>query len=184
MLCQECNQQKATVFITRIVNGLRTDLHLCERCARAKGDLDFSFEPKFTLKNFFASFLSEPWAAKKDKEAVHPAKVQCSNCALTFAQFSQIGRFGCSSCYHSFGDEKLQPLFRRIHGNIDHVGKVPRRIGGTTRIKREIGDLRKQLQQFIHLEEYEKAAAIRDQIRVLENALQKKEQERGDGHEE
>ncbi len=61
--------------------------------------------------------------------------------------------------------------------------KVPRRVGGTTRIKREIGDLRKQLQQFIHLEEYEKAAAIRDKIRVLEDALQKKE-EGGTAHEE
>lgn len=174
MLCQECNQHKATVYITKIINGLKNELHLCEKCAREKGDLDFSFEPKFSLQNFFASFLSEPWIAKKDKEMVHPAKVQCSNCALTFAQFSQIGRFGCSQCYVSFGDEKLQPLFRRIHGGVDHAGKVPRSIGGTTKIKREIGKLRKQLQQFIQMEEYEKAAGTRDKIRSLEKELEEK----------
>ncbi len=103
MLCQECNQQKATVLLPRLSTVSRQTCISVKMCPCKRGDLDFSFEPKFTLKNFFASFLSEPWMAKKDKEAVHPAKVQCSNCALTFAQFSQIGRFGCSNCYLSSG---------------------------------------------------------------------------------
>jgi len=175
MLCQECNQNKATVYVSKIVNGIKTEVQLCEKCAKEKGDIDLSFEPQFSLQNFFASFLGEPWAPQKDKETIHPAKVQCGTCGLTFAQFSQIGRFGCSDCYHSFGDEKLQPLFRRIHGSIDHAGKVPRRIGGVTRIKREIGKLRKQLQEQIQEEEYEKAAEIRDKIRKMEKELEEKE---------
>lgn len=172
MLCQECQQNEANIFVTKVVNGFKTELYLCEQCARQKGDLDFTFEPKFSLHNFFASFLSEPWSSRK--EAAHPAKIQCSNCALTFAQFSQIGRLGCSSCYYSFGDEKLQPLFRRIHGSVSHVGKVPRNIGGATRIKRDIEKLRQQLQQHIQLEEYEKATIVRDEIRSLEKELHKR----------
>ncbi len=172
-MCQECREEKANVFFTKIVNGVKTEVHLCEKCAREKGDLEFTFEPKFSLQNFFASFLSEPlseiWSAPQREQ--HPSKVQCSNCSLTFTQFSQIGRFGCSSCYSSFGEDKLQPLFRRIHGSINHNGKVPRRLGGTTRIKREIEKLRQQLQQHIQMEEYEKAAITRDKIKSLEKEL-------------
>jgi len=175
MLCQECKEQKANVYVTRIVNGIKTEIHLCEKCAREKGDLEFAFEPKFSLQNFFASFLSEPWAAPQ-KKTVSPSKVQCPNCGLTFAQFSQIGRFGCCNCYTAMGEEHLQPLFRRIHGNVSHSGKVPRRIGGTTRIKGEIEKLRQQLQQHIQMEEYEKAAITRDKIRSLEKELDQKEE--------
>jgi len=173
MLCQECKEQKANVYITKIVNGIKTEVHLCDKCAREKGDLEFTFEPKFSLQNFFASFLSEPWTAPQ--KPLSPSKVQCSNCGLTFAQFSQIGRFGCSHCYTAMDGDNLQPLFRRIHGSVSHSGKVPRRIGGTTRIKREIEKLRQQLQQHIQMEEYEKAAITRDKIRSLENELDEKE---------
>ncbi len=173
MLCQECKENKANVFLTKIVNGVKTEVQLCEKCAREKGELEFNFEPKFSLQNFFAGFLNEPWSTPQRQQ--HPSKVQCDNCSLTFTQFSQIGRFGCSRCYSSFGDENLQPLLRRIHGSINHGGKVPRRIGGTTRIKREIEKLRQQLQQHIQMEEYEKAAITRDKIRSLENELEEKE---------
>ncbi len=180
MLCQECNQHKAALYVTRIINGVKTEMHLCEKCAREKGDLDFSLEPNFSLQNFFASFLNESLASPKNKEKVHPAKIQCPVCGLTFAQFSQIGRFGCADCYHSFGNERLQPLFRRIHGSVDHAGKVPRRLGGATRLKREISKLRKKLQEHIQNEEYEKAAEVRDKVKIMEKELENREGEKND----
>ena len=33
MLCDECQQREANVFLTQIVNGNMTKRHLCERCA-------------------------------------------------------------------------------------------------------------------------------------------------------
>ena len=181
MLCQECNQNKASVHYTKLINGMKTEVQLCEKCAVKKGESDFSFEPKFSLQNFLTGFLNEAWASKQGREKINPARVQCPRCAMTFAQFSQIGRFGCSNCYLAFGDERLKPMLRRIHGSVNHVGKVPKRTGGSTVIKRDLGKLRKQLHNYIRKEEYEKAAETRDRIRSLEKDLKDREEGTPDG---
>ena len=94
MICQECQKEMATVHITKIINGRKTELHLCRRCARAHDELDFSFEPQFSLHNLLGSLLGENM--RGSREALGRAKVQCPSCDLTFRQFSQIGRLGCS----------------------------------------------------------------------------------------
>lgn len=169
MICQECRSEEATVFITKIINGKKTEIHLCESCAREKEELDFSFEPQFALHHLFGGLLGEN--IRGSREALRAAKVQCPDCALTFAQFSQIGRLGCSSCFTAF-DEKLVPLLRRIHGSVRHTGKVPRRSQSTVRFKRELDRLKEELQQRVRGEEFEEAAKLRDQIRRMEQELQ------------
>jgi protein arginine kinase activator len=169
MLCQECRKEEANVFITKIINGKKTELQLCERCARAKEELDFSFEPQFSLHNLFGGMLDE--SMRGSRESLRLSKAQCPTCALTFAQFSQIGRLGCSDCFGAFGD-KLQPLLRRIHGSARHTGKVPRRSQSKVRFKRELDRLKEELQQKVRHEEFEQAAELRDRIKALEKDLQ------------
>jgi protein arginine kinase activator len=59
-------------------------------------------------------------------------------------------------------------MLRRIHGKTFHVGKVPKRSGGQIRIKQEIDRLKRELQEAVNAEEYERAAVIRDKIKELE----------------
>jgi protein arginine kinase activator len=94
--------------------------------------------------------------------------LRCDQCGLTYGQFSKLGRFGCSSCYKHFTD-KLDPLLKRVHGNVVHVGKVPKRSGGLIQQKREIEQLKQELQARIQRQEFEYAATLRDQIKELEN---------------
>lgn len=173
MLCQECRKEKATVFITKIINGKKTEFHLCEACARKKEELDFSFEPKFALHNLFGSLLEEN--NRNSRESIKAAKVQCPACALTFAQFGQIGRLGCSECFTAF-DSHLQPLLRRIHGGARHTGKVPRRSQSVVRFRRELEQLKEELQELVRKEEFEEAAEIRDRIRSMELELKERGQ--------
>lgn len=63
---------------------------------------------------------------------------------MTFEEFKRTGRFGCAMCYNSFS-EKLYPIFRRIHGNTKHVGKIPTKMGENIAIKREIDKLKIEL---------------------------------------
>jgi len=168
VLCQECQRYPANVHITKIVNGKKTELHLCEQCARAKEELDFSFEPQFSLHNLFGSILNETILGSRERIAA--GKQQCPNCGLTFAQFSQIGRLGCSECFGTFGD-RLLPLLRRIHGSSNHTGKIPNRSASTVKVKRELERLREELQQRIQREEFEVAAQLRDRIRQIEQEL-------------
>ena len=99
---------------------------------------------QFSLHNLFGTLLNENM--RGSREALRAAKLQCPDCGLTFAQFSQIGRLGCSSCYGAF-EEKLKPLLRRIHGSTRHSGKVPRRSRSAIRFKRELDRLKDELQR-------------------------------------
>ncbi len=47
MLCQECRRRPATVKITTILENQKTELHLCEECARKRGELEFSSEGRY-----------------------------------------------------------------------------------------------------------------------------------------
>lgn len=166
--CDECKKRPATVHITKIHNNKKTELHLCEECARKyqkNQEFAINFEPNFSLHKFLSSLFE---GSLLDVEP--EVSVQCPNCRLTYEQFGKTGSFGCSECYKAFG-EKLDPLLRRIHGNSRHAGKVPKRAGGNMWVKREVDQLRRELQSAIQVEAYEKAAEIRDKIRKLEEKL-------------
>jgi protein arginine kinase activator len=173
MICQECGQRPATLHFTKIVNGEKTEFHLCEICASEKGEM---FPGPGTTSNFsihqllsgllnFSPNTSSYGGVSTEKP------VRCESCGLTYSQFSKSGRFGCADCYKHFG-ERLDPLFRRIHGNMEHRGKVPGRAGGAIKLRKELQQLKLSLQQKVMNEEFEQAAAIRDKIKQLEQQIE------------
>lgn len=176
MNCEECGKRPATLHLTKIVNGEKTEYHICEHCAKEKGDMFTGFN-NFGINQLLAGLLNfdplikKEGAGSKEGTIGAPAKpLRCETCGLTYAQFSKSGRFGCSDCYTFLGD-RLDPLFRRIHGNTQHIGKVPERTGGKLRIRKELEQLKTALQQYVAREEFEKAAEIRDRIRALEQKI-------------
>ncbi|MFO7171585.1 MAG: UvrB/UvrC motif-containing protein [Bacillota bacterium] len=175
MLCQHCSQRPATVHIVKQVNNQREEYHLCETCAREQGHL--GLEPAFTLPNFslqqlLSSLLeSDPFTGFGGGPAAPRAELRCSFCGLTFRQFKEGGFLGCSHCYEAFASE-LGPLLRRVQGSDKHVGKAPRRSGGVLRLRKELAQLRAELQEAVSREEYERAAQLRDRIRDLERRIQ------------
>ncbi|CAM3586209.1 UvrB/UvrC motif-containing protein [Marinicrinis lubricantis] len=168
MICQECGKRPASLHFTKIVNGEKTEFHLCEVCAREKGDKIPGSSNGFSIHNLLSGLLDYEPSANSFGAAQKP--LRCETCGLTYAQFGKIGRFGCSDCYEYFSS-RLDPLFRRIHGTTAHQGKVPARSGGKIKYRREIDQLKQQLQQTIQMEEFEAAAKLRDQIRELERKI-------------
>ncbi len=168
MICQECGKRPATLHFTKIISGEKTEFHICESCAREKGEMIPGTPNGFSIHNLLSGLLDfEP---SHNGLGVKPQVIRCDHCGLTYSQFSKLGRFGCSSCYKNFS-ERLDPLFKRVHGNTVHVGKIPKRSGGQIQYKREIESLKRELQHRIELEEFENAASIRDQIRELERKI-------------
>ena len=92
----------------------------------------------------------------------------CPNCGLTIADFKRTGRLGCARCYATF-DVSLRGLLRKLHGGTQHSGKVylPPDPTETDRTARVVG-LRRSLSRAVEAEDFERAAALRDQIRRLE----------------
>lgn len=163
MLCQKCGKNPATTHVKRTVGGKTTEYHLCAACAAEQGfGQTFSHMlDGFSLGDFWGSLFAEP---------VLPTvtdSVRCEGCGKSFREIASSGRAGCPSCYTTFYD-RLLPSIQRIHGKTGHVGKVPSAAGGEVRRAQEVEELRRQLNNAIANQEYEKCAGLRDRIRELE----------------
>jgi protein arginine kinase activator len=174
MICQDCNENPATFHFTKIVNGEKTSVQLCESCAQDKGGF-FMMEGAagFSINDLLAGLLNIDPAFQQTTPHTNPPHsiVQCEVCKMTFQQFINIGRFGCANCYTAFENRMIPILNRLQSGNIRHGGKVPERIGGSIHLKNKVHGLKEELNSLIAEEEFEKAAVVRDQIRSLENNL-------------
>lgn len=172
MQCEKCRQRPATVHMTRIVNGKKSEHHLCAECAAAgQEELGFSLTPPVAINNLLAELLNyDEWFAGRARPE---EPLRCSGCGLTYKEFSQTGLLGCATCHHDFAP-RLEPLLQRIHGNTAHKGKVPRRQEGTIGLERQKEQLRQELDEAVAGEEYERAAQLRDQIRDLSRKLKVK----------
>jgi protein arginine kinase activator len=175
MICQECKDRPATLHFTKIVNGEKTEVHLCEQCAQDKGEFFFNNGGSgFSIHDLLAGILNvEPTFQKKSSTLPSNSEVTCEGCHMSFAQFTKIGRFGCSACYKSF-EKQLDPILKRLHGgNVIHAGKIPKRTGDDISLRKKLEGWKKQLKDLIHQEEFEKAAELRDEIRALERDMQR-----------
>lgn len=162
MLCNECGKNNATVHLTQIINGKKTESHLCEECAKKRQAL---FNSTFSIENLFSGMLNDQSAA-----AGYAAGKSCSVCGMTYEEFRSTGKFGCSHCIEDF-KPRLMPVIKDIQGYGAHIGKIPKRAGGSYRLQRDIENLRLKLKQAIDQEEYEAAARLRDEIRSMEKRL-------------
>jgi len=176
LICEECNERPAALHFTKVINGEKTEVHLCEKCAHEKGEMFiFNGNPGFSINNLLAGLLNvnahPGFSQAKPAAMPHEEIIQCPVCHMTIQQFGKVGRFGCSACYESF-KSRLYPILKRLHGgNTAHQGKIPKKIGGSLHVKKRIGELKEELQRLIAKEEFEQAAAIRDEIRSLEKKL-------------
>ncbi|MFZ5596314.1 MAG: UvrB/UvrC motif-containing protein [Bacillota bacterium] len=168
MNCERCQTRPAVVHLTEIVNNKKRTLQLCEQCAREVQAESFGFIPPMGLHNFLAGLFSNQVTPQFTPSVNQGEK--CPSCGLSEAQFAQSGLLGCGECYRQFGD-RLDNIFRRIHGTSRHTGKVPERTGGKVKLFKDIDRLKVQLRDTIEKEEFEQAAVIRDQIRELEKKL-------------
>ncbi|MFD2657916.1 MULTISPECIES: UvrB/UvrC motif-containing protein [Gracilibacillus] len=171
MECQECKQNPATVHFAQVINGEKTEIHVCQQCAKEKGYVSQE-EDAYSLHHLLSGlFNPKPNAINHQSHKTAGKELQCDKCGMTYQQFARIGKFGCASCYHTFS-EHLNPLFRKVHsGNTAHEGKVPKRVGSDIYQRKKLRDLKVKLQQAIAEEAFEEAAKIRDEIRSLEKNL-------------
>jgi len=157
MICDICHKNEATILYSVIINNQKTELHLCNKCAAEKGLI------KSTQYLNLKEFLPLPF---RDSEA---EKLRCSHCGLTYKDFLETARLGCSECYRAFR-KKIEPLLRKIHGSTQHIGKL-----APAKLKKHekestILNLKEHLKKAIESESYEEAARIRDELKKLKSS--------------
>ncbi|MDD5746349.1 MAG: UvrB/UvrC motif-containing protein [Candidatus Omnitrophica bacterium] len=161
MKCQVCAKKTASVHLTEIINDQMTELHLCEQCAKEKGIAGLG-QP-FGLQDLLAGLVDFGTPISEEKKVA----LQCPNCKMTYEDFRKIGRLGCSQCYDTF-KESLEPLLKKVHGSVQHLGKGPASDGEGLETRKALQDLYLKLQKAIQSEAFEEAAKIRDKIKKME----------------
>lgn len=165
MKCDFC-EQKATVFLTQLVEGQMKKVCLCDNCAKERGVTD---PTGFSLADLLLGGLpGGPGTVSTSVSAVTPGNgKKCVTCGFTLDDLKRVRRFGCSDCYATFSDEVAQ-MVRGMHKGTSHIGKVPEGLMAVQFRNQRIEELRSRLEQAITSESYEEAAGIRDEIRNLD----------------
>lgn len=169
MLCQECRNQPATVKITTISAGHKEEVHLCEACARKRGEVEFGGEGQVSLGDMLAAFLQHQAAAQPAVKG-EPAPAPCPGCGMPYEQLARTGKLGCRECFSHF-EPQVRRILRHVHGSTRHAGRAPLRRGGKLRMQQDIERLTKELTGCVQAEDFERAAQLRDEIRQLERAV-------------
>lgn len=169
MLCDMCKANPATVHIVKVVNGAKQELNICESCAKSSQGFgipgDLKMQSPFTFQNVLSGlvdYINQSSNSQRNMEVV------CSKCGMSYSDFKKLSLMGCSECYSSFG-QFITPVIKRVQGNSEHIGKVPLKSGKEIMEKKQMENLKEQLQKAILSEEYEKAAELRDKIRELQS---------------
>jgi protein arginine kinase activator len=157
--CQSCSNL-ATVHLTSIVDGHKSEQHLCQKCAEEQQALK---NQELNLPAILQSLIGQHVGQLTDELA----RLACPACGIKYMEFRAEGRLGCPHDYTVFR-AGLEPLLLRIHRSVHHVGKRPRRALADSAGLAELVELRQRLRQAVDAEEYEEAARLRDAIRDKE----------------
>jgi protein arginine kinase activator len=153
---------KNQVKISAKISGKEHELLLSSEKAEKMGFHSPLENGHFPLNEFLKLACENP-----TQNAVIPySGLRCKQCGLTFNDFCDIGRFGCGACYDAFR-EKLEDLLTRIHGGNRHCGLIQADSSLTSATFLKMKRLNDELKHAVEHEDYERAAALRDQIKDL-----------------
>jgi len=151
MNCQACGAHPATVQYTEVVGGEKKVEWLCHACAEDRGLVVFKAP---SVEITVATSQAMVPAAEDDE--------QCRECGSSLTLVRRTGRVGCAGCYETFWPH-LEPLIKRVHGTTEHRWE-PEPVDDQSRLRRILVQLRRDLADAIGLEDFERAAALRDEI--------------------
>ena len=183
MLCQNCGKNEVNFKYTQVINGVKKEMALCDKCAKELGldNMDFNIPINFSsfLGDFFNEYNDSAFLPGFSTATI----LKCPNCGMSYDDFIQTGKFGCSECYDTFS-ERINPVLKNIHGSNTHIGRKSRMLNVNNKTKREdivekkneeknenseLKELNNVLKKAIKEERYEDAAKLRDKIKNIEN---------------
>lgn len=168
IFCDECKKNIATVFLTKISGNEVSKVQLCEDCAKKMEETTEAANLLSFLPQIIAGLQGVDESIAED--ILSGDLVTCEECGTSFNDFQKMGFLGCSHCYEAFG-EPLLNVIREFQEATDHVGKIPGKVPQAARLRRKLIELERRLERRVAEEEYEAAAAVRDQINEIRGML-------------
>lgn len=166
MKCNLCKKREAVFHMQEQSQfGVRT-VSLCLECAAMKG-LNIRSED---VGKLFSAFIANIFGTETERSvnaaAMKLLNLKCSSCGKTLEAISETNEAGCPECFTNFYSFIDMILFKLNH-SLDYKGDLPQAIKEKRNYKIEIINLKRQLKQCITLEDFHKAAEIRDKIKEL-----------------
>ncbi|MDR3117440.1 MAG: UvrB/UvrC motif-containing protein [Puniceicoccales bacterium] len=168
----DCCGAPATVHVMQVADGDAVRFHLCTACAQKKGFVDETGLP-----------LCPPTASSPPPLAMELPPIVCPRCGWRMDQLLETRRLGCGRCYEVFR-RAVDPLLQRLQGSLCHRGRRVRPFRseseaaaaepagevaspGEGEVPEKVRELQNFLQLAIAVEDYERAAAIRDRLAAV-----------------
>lgn len=177
MKCQNCGRNNANVSYTRIINGDRTELHLCSECAK---DMNIEVNFNFGFNDMF-SRLFDDFSSLRNFEIPQYSGFRALERGIDEIMndnfFGRNTLFGNNDFIDSSNtelDEALNNIQKKHRGlnkakDNNEENKKDKKVNKVEDKKqKEIAELKAKIQEYIKSEEYEKAAVLRDKIKELE----------------
>lgn len=157
--CEHC-KKPCVIHLTQIINGEVKKADMCETCPHAK---QFQDPLQFGLMEKLLGIAMQQGVPTGGKDLV------CDHCGYSEAEFHKTGRLGCPECYNVFVTPKME-ILRKIQDAEVHKGKAPKNQSKRT-LRQSVAQLTKDLLDAVELENYERAAQIRDELKALKAKL-------------
>ncbi|TWT52819.1 excinuclease ABC subunit B [Rubripirellula amarantea] len=163
MKCQYC-EKPATFHITELTEPSGPAvMHLCEEHAR-----NFLHKENASPAASIAGALAKQFDLGQTKaELAELDQKECPVCGISFFEFRNTGRLGCPYDYKHF-EVDLKPLLNNIHESLEHCGKRPKRAAASADSQAQMIQLRREMEEAIEREDYERASEIRDELKKME----------------
>ena len=153
------------------------ELHFCEEHAREYLDrLPVQGKSVGSLASALAKGLPKRMSLDKAAEELHELDQQtCPICGISFFEFRNRGLLGCPHDYDFF-NKQIDAFLLNVHGANEHTGKVPARKAANRQERMLLIKYRRDLEDAIQYEDYERASKLRDKIKEIEEIEQTQEQ--------
>lgn len=172
MKCERCSIETATIHLTEIIKDSKSEVHLCEKCAREIG-LNSKLSGFSISIPEMLTFLN-----KSDLDGVE-SDDRCRICGTGFLDYSKTGLIGCPHCYENI-KQSIMPIAEGIHGTVIHKGKIPKNFIKEKETHDSVEKsaesdenivtltvLKQNLEKAVLDENYENAALYRDKIDAM-----------------
>ncbi|UTY33698.1 UvrB/UvrC motif-containing protein [Treponema putidum] len=159
MICDICKLNEAKVSVEQVTDVVTKHIYLCLSCSRRLGFGMFSENIDISITKLLEN---SDTSMSEDKKYA-----QCPVCGQSLSDIKSKQKIGCAECFSFFRAEILEILGQKKK-NLRYLGLLQGSSDNSFKEKNCCEELRQKLKEAVEIEDYETAAALRDELKALE----------------
>src|SRR5699024_939877 len=134
MKCESCNMREATIHITKGSGLDKSEKFLCEQCANASFESDFSYpDDSFNIHQLLKSLSQQQTAQQKQRK-----RKECKTCGSTIDTIVKNVNLDSPDNYTAHDSQLPKIIIRILANQTQQIGKVPKKSHSQKKVKKQI----------------------------------------------